>query len=241
MAKGIVYKGDVYLRRYVNNVLSSEIIGAIGGTKLTLKANSEIKERFGKGRNNNGLLAGSVALSQPSEISIGFNEVDAEMMAILFMGTSAALNDTGGTVTGEPITLVQDKWVKTANRNISASAITGLVLGTDFIEHPRMGAIKALTPAATGLKSLDYSYGAITGQRISGGVASQIDVEIIFDGVNLEDDSDAYVRIPKITLTPNTDIDLLSGDYVDAEMTGKAIKLPNETGEIIFDDAVAYA
>jgi len=241
MSKGISYKGDVYIRRFDNGVLNKEIIGAIGGTKLTIKANAELKERFGKGRDNHGLLAGAVALSQPSEVALGFNEVDTEMFAILFMGTSSAINDTGGTVSGESITLVQYKWVKTDQRNISASAISALVLGTDFIEHPRMGAIKALTPGAVGAQSLSYTYSGITGVRISGGVASQIDVEIIFDGVNLEDDSDAYVRIPKITLTPNSDIDLLSGDYVDAEMTGKAIKLPAESGEIIFDDAVVYA
>jgi len=241
MAKGIAYKGDVYLRRYVNGVLSNNIIGAIGGTKLTIKANADLKERFGKGRDNHGLLVGSVALSKPSDITVGFNEVTPEMMAIVFMGTNAALSSTGGTVTAEPITLVQNQWVKTANRNISASTITGLVLGTDFIEHKRLGAIMAKTATAVGLKSINYTYSAITGNRISGGVASQVDVEIVFDGVNLEDNSDAYVRIPKITLTPKTDIDLLSGDYINAEMAGKAIKLPNETGEIIFDDAVAYA
>jgi len=241
VAKGISYKGDVFLRRYVGGVLSDDVIGPIGGTKLTLKANSEIKQRFGKGRANHGLLTGSVARSKPSEVALGFNEVDTELFAIMFLGTAAALSVAGGTVTGESITLVENKWVKTANRNISLSAIATKTLGVDFKEHPRMGAIMALNAGAAGVQSLAYTYGGITGTRISGGVSSQIDVEIVFDGLNLEDDSEAYVRIPKITLTPNSDIDLLGDDYVNADMTGNAIKLPAESGEIIFDDGVVYA
>ncbi len=239
--KGISYKGDVYLRRYQNGAPSANIIGPIGGTKLTLKANSEVKERFGKGRDNHGLLTGSVAQGKPSEIKVGFNEVDPALMAILFLGTAAALNETGGTVTGEAITLVENQWVKTAQRNISGSAIVGKTLGVDFEENPRMGAIKALNAGTAGAQTLDYSYGGITGTRIAGGVESQIDVEIVFDGKNLEDQSEAYARIPKITLTPESDIDLLSDDYVTVEMGGKAIKLPAEAGEILFDDAVTYA
>lgn len=238
---GISYKGDVYARRFVNNVLSPDIIGPIAGTKLTIKANNEVKQRFGKGRTNHGLLTGSTATGKPSEVELGFNEVEAELMAVLFLGVATALNETSGTVTGESITLVKNKWVKTAQRNISSSAIATLTLGTDFIEHPRMGAIKALTDGAVGAKTLAYSHGAITGTRIAVGVDSKIDVEIIFDGVNLEDNSETYIRIPKITLTPSAAIDMLKGDYVDGEFKGEAIKLPGEAGEIIFDDNVVYA
>lgn len=238
---GISYKGDVYARRFVNGVLNQEIIGPIAGTKLTIKANSEVKKRFGKGRDNHGKLTGSNATGKPSEIGLSFNEVDADMMAILFLGTASALNVTGGTVTSETIVLVKDKWVKTAQRNISSSAIATLVLGTDFVEHKRMGAIKALTVGAAGSKTLAYTYGGITGTRIAGGVSSQIDVELVFDGLNLEDNSETYIRIPKITLTPSSAIDLLAGDYVDAEFSGEATKLATEVGEIIYDDDVAYA
>ncbi|MGZ8181464.1 MAG: phage tail tube protein [Methylobacter sp.] len=238
---GIVYKGDVYARRWSGNVLSPEIIGPIAGTKLTIKANNEVKKRFGKGRSNHGLLTGSIATGKPTEVGLGFNEVEAELMAILFLGVSTVLNDAGGSVTGESITLVKDTWVKTAKRNISASAITGLVLGTDFIENPRIGAIKALTVGAAGAQSLAYTHGAIAGTRIAVGVDSKIDVEIIFDGQNLEDSSETYIRIPKITLTPTSAIDLLAGEYVDGEFTGEAIKLSDEVGEIIYDDSVVYS
>lgn len=241
MSKGIAYKGDAYLRRWVNGVLSRRIIGPVGSTKLTLKPNAEIKERLGKGRDNFGLVVGSITTNQPTDVALSFNEVDPEVLAMLFMGEAAALNEAGGSVTGENITLVQDVWVKTDHRNISASVIAALTPGVDFIEHPRMGAIMAKTPGAVGAQSLDYTYAGITGTRVSSGVGDKIEVEIIFDGNNLEDGSDAYVRIPKTTLVPNADIDLLAGDYIDAEMSGKAIKMPNETGDVIFDDGVVYA
>lgn len=237
---GIAFKGDVYARRYVNNVLAPNIIGPIGGTKLSIKANSDIKKRFGKGRENHGLLTGSIAVTKPSQIKLDFNEVDPQLLAMLFLGISTPLNQSGGTVTGEAIVLVKDEWVKTAKRNISLSTITGQVLGTDFVQHSRMGAIKALTTGAVGAQTLAYSYGAMTGTRIAVGVNSKIDVELIFDGQNLEDLSETYIRIPKITLTPDTEIDLLAGDYVDGKFSGEAIKLPDEVGEIIYDDNVVY-
>jgi len=240
MNSGIAYKGDVYLRRWENGVLNKQVIGPVGGTKLTLKANAEVKERLGKGRDNFGLVVGSITINQPTDVALGFNEVDPQVFAMLFMGTSAALNDAGGSVTGESITLVQDAWVKTAQRNISTSAITSLTLGVDFIEHPRMGAIMAKTPGAVGVQSVDYTYSGITGTRVSSSVGGKIEVEIVFDGVNLESESDAYVRVPKATLIPDADIDLLSGDYIDTEMSGKAIKIPSETGDVIFDDGVVY-
>lgn len=241
MSKGIAYKGDVYMRLFENGVLSPKIIGPIGGTKLSLKNNSEQKQRFGKGRDNFGLQTGALTVPAPTDVTVGFNEVPAEMLAMLFSGTSSALSETGGTVTAESITLVKDVWVKTAQRNISLSAITGLVLGTDFIEHPRLGAIKALTVGAVGVQSLNYTYSGITGTRILGGMKSLIEVEVTFDGLNLEDSSETFFRIPKVPLTSNTDIDFLAGDYVDAEMSGKAIKLSSEAGEIIFDDSVVYS
>ena len=240
MSKGIIYKGNVFIRLWVAGVLSSDIV-AIGATKLTIKANAELKERFSKGRDDFGLVKGSVSITQPTEITLGFNEVDPKLFAMLFMGSALALNEAGGSVTGETITLKQGEWIKTAQRNISASAIATLVLGTDFIEHPRMGAIKALTPAAVGEQSLAYTYGAITGTRIAGGVAGKIEAEIVMDGLSLEDDSEAYVRIPKTTLVPISDVDLMAGEYVEAEMRGKAIKLDNEVGDVIFDDGVTYA
>lgn len=241
MAKGIYYSGDVFFRRYNDDgTLSNDII-EVAGVKFAVKPNNEIKRRYGKGRTDRGKLKGSSAQAKPTEISIGFNEVDSNMLAILFLGTTSAVNIAGGSVSGESITLVLNQWVKTAQRNISASAIATFVLGTDFKEHNRMGAIMALTQGIVGVQSLSYTHGAIDCNRIPAGSKSRIDVEVVFDGINEEDQTDAYIRVPKLTLQANSEVDLLPDDYVTAEMSGEAEKLDSEPADVIFDDSVVYS
>ena len=66
-------------------------------------------------------------------------------------------------------------------------------------------------------------------------------VEIIMDGRNLEDLTDAYVRVPKVALTPGTDMDLLADDYVTAEFTGEMELVDGEAAEFYIEDNVTYA
>jgi hypothetical protein len=241
MAAGIYYKGDLYAQRYENGLLLPEMIGPFDAQKFTTKANSELIERQTKGRDNHGLLGGSVGKNQPTDLGFSFGEVESELMAMLFLGFLEALNISEGSVTGEPVKLVKNVFVKTKSRNISSVVIGALVPGTDFIENKRIGAIKALTDAAVGDQSANYAYSAISGVRIYGGTRSKIDVALTFDGVNLETDEDVFLRVPKATMVPSSDIDLLPDGYVIPEMEGKAVKLPGEAGEIIFEPVVSYA
>ena len=241
--RGIWSKGDVFIRRWVNGVLSDDVI-TVEGIKLEFQLTSELVERIGKGIGNWGETIGSVAKKGSTDVTLGFQEVDASLMAIVLLGTDTALNIAGGTEAGESITVKHDEWVKVSEKNISVSAITASVLGTDFLEHNRLGMIKALSTGniVDGASvSVGYTFGAITGRRINAGTEAQIDVEINFVGEWVEDGTQTDVRIPKITLTPASPFDLLPDEYVSPEFAGKAIKLASESGSIIFDNDVVNA
>lgn len=241
---GLLYEGNVLLRRWVNGALDAKMIGPIEATKLSLKSENEVKPRYTKRRGFWGKKVGSVSKGKPSTFSLGFNGVDPELMALLFLGETAALALGSGSITGESVTLYHDKWVKVSQRNISSVAITGSVEGTDFEVDTRIGAIKALSTGNLtdgGAVTFNASYGGVTGTTIKGGTQSTVEVEVVMDGRNLEDLSDAYVRVPKVALTPSSDMDLLADDYVTAEFSGEIELVDGEAAEFYVDDNVTYA
>lgn len=241
---GMVYEGNVTLRKWVGGVLSPKMIGPIEATKLGLKAENEIKSRFTKRRGVHGKKVGSISSGKPSTFSLGFNGVNTEMLALLFLGEAEALALSDGTVTAEAVTLFHDAWIKVSQRNLAAVTISGSVEGTDFEVDKRVGAIKALPSgnlANAAAVTFDATYGGVTGVLIKGGTQSTIEVEVTMDGVNREDESDAFVRVPKIALTPGSDMDLLADDFIDADFTGEIQLVNGETAEFYLEDSVVYA
>lgn len=241
---GMVYEGNVTLRKWVGGVLSPKMIGPIEATKLGLKAENEVKPRFTKRRGVHGKKVGSLSSGKPSTGSLGFNGVNTEMLALLFLGEAVALSLGSGTLTSESTTLFHEVWVKVSQRNISAVTITGSVEGTDFEVDRRVGAIKALSSGNlvdAGAVTFNATYAGVTGVLIKGGTESTIEVEISMDGVNREDGTDAFVRIPKIALTPGSDMDLLADDYIDADFSGEIELVDGESAEFYLEDNVAYA
>jgi len=243
-SKGMLYEGDVFLRLFSAGVLSDKMIGPIDGTKLQLKANNEILSRTTKRRGQWGKTVGQVSRGKPSTFALGFNSMTPELMAVLFLGEEAAQNITGGTITAESVTLQHDEWVKVSERNITAVVITGSVEGTDYEVNKNVGAIKALSagnlPDDTAT-TFDATFSGITGITIKGGTQARVDIEVIMDGMNLEDESDVYIRIPKVTLQIDSDTDLFGDDYIVAEFSGEIERLDTETAEFYVDDSVVYS
>jgi hypothetical protein len=240
---GIQYKGDIFLRRYnPDGTLPETLIGPIAGSKLSIKADATLKTRTSKQRDDYGRVKGVVSVPKPTMVGIGINAADPAMLAMLFLGTADALSTGSGTVTAESHALPHDVWVRLDNRNVSSVVITGKTAGVDFEVNPRIGAIRALSTgsiADNASTAIAYSYAAITGTRIAGGEASKIEVELTFDGVRLEDSTDAFGIIPKMVLMPKTDINLLNDDFVTAEFDGTMIKLDGQA-EHTFDTDVVY-
>lgn len=243
--KGIQYAGDIILRRYAPDgvTLPDTVIGPIEGTKFTIKTDVDLKTRKSKQRATHGQVVGSSSVNKPTMFGIGMNAVDAEMLALLYFGTTSVLGVAQGTVSAESHHLPHNQWVKLSQRNVSAVTISGKTLGTDFEVNSRMGLVRSLSTgsiADNAATSINFSYGAISGTRIAAGEVSKIEVELQFDGLNLEDNSDAFALIPKMILVPKTDINLLADDFVTVEFDGTEIIMPGQAG-FTFDTDVLYA
>jgi hypothetical protein len=239
---GVRFAGDVFLRRFdTDGSLQDTVIGPIAANKLAIKADAERKQRMSKGRDNYGQAVATVSVRKPTAVSLGLDAVDPKMLAVAFLGTDSVLAASGGTVTGETHNLPSGVWVKLAQANVSEVTISSKTLGTDFIVNARVGLIMALESGSIvdgASTSIAYSYGAMAGATIAGGTVSAVDFELRFDGVNLESGTDAVGLIPRLTLIPKSDIDLLGDDLAKIELDGVCIKLPDQAEHTFTTDVV---
>lgn len=243
---GIVYEADLSVRRYVNGVLSNELIGPLEATSFTLQAQNEQIVRTALRIGQAGKTRGSIGRTLASQIKLGINAVDTRLLALILLGTDSALAVAGGTASAEPVTVKHDIPIKLANSNITAlsAAVAGSVEGTDFEIDALLGSITALSAGniADGAAiTIDYAFGAIAGQTISIGTESKVDVMLEGPAVNRETGQKARIRIPKVTLTPSNELSLLSDDYVTAELDGSCILLDTEAADAYIDELVVYS
>lgn len=243
---GIVYEADLSVRRYNSGVLSKELIGPMETTVFTMKPESETKERKAYRIGQAGKTRGSIGRTLATKIKIGVNAVDARLMALIMLGTTAALSVAGGSAVAEAVTVQHDVWIKLDNHNITAAtaAIATFTEGADFEIDETLGAIMALsTGGMTDDTSYDISYvfGAIAGTTIRAGTESKTDVYLEGPTKNRETGLNGRIRIPKVTLSLASDLSLLADDYVDAEMDGTCVLLDGESADMYIDENVVYS
>lgn len=234
-ARGFLGAGDVYLARQVSGVWE-EYAGPYECSKFEIKPNVELKEQVSKGRSTYGQVIETVAIAQPSDLSVDLTEVNKESLAIALLGTTAALSQTSGTLTDEAVTAKLDKWVP-----LSKAALTGsqtvthttgsptYVDGVDYIVNKQLGWIKALTGGAiTDAQSIkvDSAYAAITGTEIKGSTQTQLRVRIKLDGKNFADDLPCIVTVHEAVIAADAAFDFLSDDFATVTMPGR-MKTPS--------------
>jgi len=228
---GFLGSGKIYINRKVGSVYQGyHYIG--NATKFEIKENTEKKERVSKDRSNYGSALNTVFIKKPAECNITLDDLDKDNLALIFLGNTSAVSVAGASVTDEVVTGYKDKILQTAHRNISAvvltnsAASTTYVLDTDYqITDAKLGLIKVLAAGAIAdaqsLK-IDYTYGAMTSNKVAGGTNSSIIVQVLFDGVNQADQALAIVNVLEAVLSPTTGVDFLADNFTSIELAGVA-------------------
>lgn len=135
-ARGFLGAGDLYIARYVNGAYE-DYRGPYECHKFELKPNTTLKEAISKGKSSYGEVIESVAVPQPTVLSVGLTEVNKESLAIALMGTTSVLAQTAGTITAEAITATAlDTWVAltkaalTGSQTVIGGAVAATVTGS---------------------------------------------------------------------------------------------------------------
>lgn len=241
---GRLNEGDVYLREWVGGVLSNNVMGPLSGTLLGIKTDSETKQNISKGRGTYGKSVDEVIIPKPTAVSLGFNRSSSKLLAIAFQGSVADNTVSGGTITAESITFVHDEWVAVSQSNLSSVVITGKVIDVDYLVHPRLNMLKALSTGSITdgeVTTFDAVFGAINSKQIKGGTRAKITFELIMDGKNRVGAKDFKIRIPEITLINDADTDQLSDDFLELKFAGEMVKREDEDAEFFHEGDVLFS
>jgi hypothetical protein len=245
----VLGKGKIYLRARNRNNLATFIGGLryIGNTpEFNLALEASTLDHFDS---DNGIRVKdkSVTLEVNTTGSYICDNIDADNLAIFFLGTSSTVTQTVATVTAEAHTVSPGYYYKlgesnnTAPVNISAVVVTGVggtptyVAGDDYninltnslLEIVVGGAIAINTPI-----EVDYSVPAASLSRVESGQDDFVG-ELFFEATNPEGKLTNYT-LPYVKISPNGDFALNSDtDWQQMSYNIEVLKLDSNTPSLI--------
>lgn len=228
-ARSFLGAGDVYLERLVGGV-SQGMVGPIYADKFEIKPNVDTKQSTSKGRYDYGQVLESVSIAQPADLTIDLKEVVGDTLIMALLGSSAALNQTSGTLTDAAVTIKKGSWVSIGKKNLgetmtveNSGGTTLYVEGTDYVLNRALGMVKVLSASAItdgAVLNVSGAYAAATGTVISGATQTEVRAKIIFDGINQADGSQCTVTIWEATIAADSAFDFLADDFNTVSLTG---------------------
>lgn len=246
---GFLGSGDLHYNRVVDGV-SQGWLSIGNATKFEIKEDGDLKERASRQKADYGTSLNSVAIKKPATISIVLDDINAENLALAFLGSVVDGAVNGGTVTDEVHVANLDKSLKTVHRKISSvvvkdtTGVTTHVLDTDYeIVSAAMGFIK---PLSTGAISEDdplkvsYTYATIASTKVHGGTNSSVKLELLLDGENFSDQSETVVNVWEAVLSPQDGVDFLAEDFVSITLNGTLNKPDGKTSAYETELGVTY-
>lgn len=229
---GLLCAGDLYVDRLTENGSPTGYLSVGNATRFQLTEAAERKTREGRGRDNYGQVLDEVAIKQPGNVAITLDDIDRKNLAIALLGQAADINVSAGTVTDEVVTATLGARIPLAHRHVledpavvvtNDDASTTYVLGDDYTIEYRLGQIIPVDGGAitNGQEiKVSYSYGALTGTRIDGGVKPQSRLRLLLDGKNLATGESVIVTVDEALLTPEGPVDFMSADFVTLPLSG---------------------
>jgi hypothetical protein len=235
-ARAFLGAGDLYLAPFVGGV-AGDWSGPYECSKFEIKPNVNLLEQTSKGRDTYGQVVETVALNQPSDLTVDLTEVNRETLAIALLGTTIALTQASGTLADAPVTVVAGKWVEIGKIMLTEASIvvkneagsTTYVNGVDYLLNARQGWIK---PIAGGgitdgqVVEISGPYAAVNGSDIRGATQAQLRVKMKLDGKNQVDDDPVVVTVHEAVIAADAAFDFLSDGFGTVSMPGR-MKTPS--------------
>lgn len=252
---GLYWEGDLKLRRQDESGNWGKWIGPINSTKLAITPGDvEAKNRLARMRGQSGQSLNTVLRPSPDSLTVIFDDVSADLIALAVRGTIAEINETGGTVSAEAVTVPYlGSWIELPDRNISTtgfsatqpSAGAALVAGTDYgpIDYangwvfiPEGSAVVAGTAP-----EFSYTHFDVTGFRVLGAKTTQSVVELMHVGKNLATLKPGRVRVWQATLTNDQELDFQGDDFQSISLSGPVATPTGKAEPYEIDNNLTFA
>ena len=234
-ARGFLGAGDLYIARQVGGTYL-DYEGPFEATKFEIKPNVEIKEQVSKGRDTYGQVIETVALPKPAQLTVDLAEVNKTSLALALLGTTSALAQSSGTLTGEAVVAAHNVWKPLTKAALSAPPVVKnsgdtvtYVAGVDYIANLQLGWIKVLSTGAIADGATIHvsgSYAAISGIAIAGQTQTQVRAKFKLDGKNFADDLPVIVTVHEAVIAADSAFDFLANDFNTVSLPGR-MKTPS--------------
>jgi hypothetical protein len=132
--------------------------------------------------------------------------------------TTAGTSDTS-----EPTWTTDGSTVSDGSAVWTDMGVIEYTVTTDYTINHRIGLVKPLSSGSIiegESLQVTYDFNAISGSLISGSVQPTIKTKLMLDGRNAADGKAVIVRIDEAVLSPSSDVDFLSDDWMTLEMEG---------------------
>ena len=238
-AAALLAEGTSFLNPKENGVfLGIEKVPGVANFEFTPETN--IKEQTTKDKGQYGQVIASVPLPGKQNLKITISQVTGRVLAFALLGTLSAHSVGGGSVTDENLTSNLGRFVPLANKNITAASVvvtsnpagTTYVEGTDYAVNYSLGLIEFLStgsiPDATSVL-IDYSHGAISGNKIEAGTKYEVRGAWKLDGRNLATGKALQVEIDEAVLVTDGSVDLMTDEFVNVTLTGHMVTQTGKT------------
>lgn len=233
---GLLLGGDVRLAVLNDDGSFAGFLDIKNTTQLAIQAGegNEIT-RTSKQRSNYGAVLDTVVIPGQPQVTLQFDEGDADTIGMALLGTVETLTVPSATITDADLTVSKlDVWLDLGDRYIDPAAFTitntmgdvTYVNGTDYVVDYAMGLIKFLSAGDVLLDEVvKRSYGTVAkaGKRIAGSKKASLRCRVYMLGKNLADGYASVVHIADCRLRSNSELDVLSDGFAVTSLTGSII------------------
>jgi hypothetical protein len=234
-AAASLYEVDVFISLYNFATQSWEpVAGPVESSSLSFSPQIERKNKTSRRIGKTGQVIASVGIPQPTEFALTIDEITKETLTLAMMGKRETINEPGGSLVDEPITLdTQGQWVPLGARNFSATGFTvtdGAAvdpetydLGKDYEVQWALGMIRSVVGGAIANGStveVSGTHNAVSGTRILGSRQADVRMKLHGEARNMVDGARGIITVHQAVVTPSEAFDFLSEEFATLALTG---------------------
>lgn len=180
-----------------------------------------------------GQALGAISIPKPVEIQFKTDSLPAPYLSMALMGEPATYTQTVAAAVEATFVAIHDKWVALPRCELTAFAITGKTLGTDYEVHLAAGLVKVLsTGTIVNGATVTYTHSAParSGKKIIAGTSSLIQLTLHGSGINADTGKRCGLLIHKANVSPSGGMSFIGTDYISMTFKGTLIKPDDQDG-----------
>lgn len=228
---GLIFAGDVYIR---NRRTEGGFYDIGNTTALSLKTDSEKKQRISRRKASWGQPLDSISLKKPTELKLKLDTFDKTNLAMALHGKESVIEAQIRTVTDEEITVgvkgngyplsidnLDPATVSVKNaagqavkvEHLSVNAVLGLIAVLPECDNVNAG--EKIKVTAKTLKK--------GGFKIDADAVPDYDLEIMLDGENRVTGEPVKLHIPSAVVAADSELDWFKDDFNEVSFTGSPV------------------